>query len=130
MSKKISINKHRIADETVCILLVRGDNLRGEKSFAYIAVSAARLPEFINAQNNDTFYSEDFGVVIESGKGEPSYQTKLKMQREYLFNHGPMIDIPDADKAIEIVKNLPNIRYSDQSLSSSRMKQRRDSGLL
>ena len=58
------------------------------------------------AQKSGTFYPEDFGVIIESGEGEPSAEVRKKMEDEYGFNHNVMVDIPDSEKAREITTNL------------------------
>jgi len=103
---KLSVSEQIIAEKTVCILLVRGENLEGGTIFAYVAVRADKLESFMAAQKTGTFYPEDFGVIIEAGEGEPSDDVRKKMETEYGFNHNVMVDIPDADKAHEITTNL------------------------
>jgi hypothetical protein len=103
---KLSASEQIIAEKTVCILLVRGENPEGKPIFAYVAVRADKLEPFMEAQKNGTFYPEDFGVIIESGEGEPSADVRKKMETEYGFNHQMMVDIPDANKAHEITTNL------------------------
>jgi tetratricopeptide (TPR) repeat protein len=95
------------AEKTVCILLVRGDSPKNERIFAYVAVFASRLEQFMLAQKQDMFYPEDFGKIIESGTGEPSPEVKQKMETEYGFNHQAMVDIPGVEKAAEIRRSLP-----------------------
>lgn len=82
-----------LADKTVCILLVRGENPDGGAIFAYVAVRADRLQEFMEAQKSGVFYPEDYGVIIESGEGEPSEEIRNKMESEYGFDHSGMIDL-------------------------------------
>ena len=103
---KLSTSEQIIAEKTVCILLVRGENPSGKPIFAYVAVRADKLEAFMEAQKNGTFYPEDFGVIIEAGESEPSADIRKKMEDEYGFNHQMMIDIPDAQKAHEITTNL------------------------
>lgn len=103
---KLSASEQIIAEKTVCILLVRGENPEGKPIFAYVAVRADKLEAFMEAQKSGTFYPEDFGVIIESGEGEPSADVRKKMETEYGFNHQMMVDIPDAQKAHEITANL------------------------
>lgn len=107
----LSRSEKMIAEKTVCILLVRGESPDGEPIFAYVGVRADKLEEFMQAQKNGMFYPEDYGVIIESGLGEPNAEIREKMEKEYGFNHQKMIDIPDADKASdlksEIVKQDP-----------------------
>jgi len=94
-----------IAAKTVCILLVRGDNPSGEPIFAYVAVRADRLEDFMDALKAGMFYPEDYGVIVESGLGESSVESRKKMEVEYGFNHEAMIDIPDVKKASEIKRD-------------------------
>jgi hypothetical protein len=101
-----SLNEENIADKTVCILLVRGESGAGTPIYAYVAVRADRLPAFMEAQQSGTFFPEDFGVIIESGEGEPDDSTRKKMEEEYGFNHQLMVDIPDTASANEIAEGL------------------------
>lgn len=82
-----------LADKTVCILLVRGENPNGGTIFTYVAVRADKLQEFMEAQKSSVFYPEDYGVIIESGEGEPAEEIRKKMEDEYGFNHAGMIDL-------------------------------------
>lgn len=86
-----------MAEKTVCVLLVRGTGDAGQPIFAYVGVRADKLDDFMKAQADGTFYPEDYGVVIESGEGEPSEEIRTKMETEYGFNHDGMIDIPSAE---------------------------------
>ncbi len=104
--KKLSISEQIIAEKTVCILLVRGENPEGAAIYAYVAVRADKLESFMAAQKSGTFYPEDFGVIIEAGEGEPTDDVRRKMETEYGFNHQVMVDIPNAEKAHEITANL------------------------
>lgn len=103
---KLSPSEQIIAEKTVCILLVRGENPEGKPIFAYVAVRADKLEAFMEAQRSGMFYPEDFGVVVEAGEGEPSPTIRKKMETEYGFNHQMMVDIPDSNKAHEITANL------------------------
>lgn len=94
------------AENSVCILLVRGESPEGKPIYAYVAVRADRLEEFMEAQKSSTFYPEDYGVIVEAGEGEPNEQIREKMEREYGFNHGAMLDIPDSSKAQEVASTL------------------------
>ena len=107
MSRKLHFIKQIIAEKCVCILLVRGQDPEGEQLFAYVAVRADKLEAFMEAQQAGTFYPEDFGILVESGKGLPSAEVQEKMEREYGFNHRAMRDIPDSDVAYQIATTLP-----------------------
>jgi len=103
---KLSRTEQIIAEKTVCILLVRGETPEGTKIFAYVAIRADKLESFMEAQKQGTFYPEDYGIVIESGEGEPSAEIKTKMTKEYGFNHDAMMDIGGTEKAHDIASNI------------------------
>jgi tetratricopeptide (TPR) repeat protein len=94
------------AANTVAVLLVRGESPGGEPIYAYVGVRADRLKTFMEAQSRGLFYPEDFGVIIEAGHGEPSPEIKARMAEDYGFNHDAMLDIPDAEAADDITRQL------------------------
>jgi hypothetical protein len=95
-----------LAEKTVCVLLVRGENPEGNPIYAYVAVRADKLESFMQAQNSGLFYPEDYGVIIEAGEGNPTAAVQKKMEEEYGFNHDMMIDIPDQKSAKDITDSL------------------------
>ncbi len=103
---KLTKSEQIIAEKTVCVLLVRGENPDGGRIFAYMAVRADRLEAFIEAQKSGTFYPEDYGIIIESGEGEPSEEVKERMTTEYGFNHEAMLDIDSPQGANDIASNI------------------------
>jgi hypothetical protein len=103
---KLTKTEQIIAEKTVCILLVRGESPDGKKIYAYVAIRADKLESFMEAQKQGTFYPEDYGIIIESGEGEPSDEIKHKMTQEYGFNHEAMMDIGSSEKAHDIATNL------------------------
>jgi len=103
---KLTKTEQIIAEKTVCILLVRGENPEGGKIYAYVAIRADKLEAFMEAQKEGTFYPEDYGIIVESGEGEPSDEVKQKMTKEYGFNHQAMIDIASTEKAHDISSNI------------------------
>lgn len=103
---KLSRSEQIIAEKTVCILLVRGENPEGAKIYAYVAIRADKLEAFMEAQKRGTFYPEDYGIVVESGEGEPSDEVKARMTQEYGFNHENMLDIGGPDTARNISANI------------------------
>lgn len=103
---KLSKTEQIIAEKTVCVLLVRGESPDGEKIFAYMAVRADKLEAFIEAQKSGTFYPEDFGMVIESGEGEPTDEIKEKMTKEYGFNHEAALDVDTPESAHDLASNI------------------------
>ncbi len=103
---KLSRSEQILAEKTVCILLVRGESPENTPIYAYVAVRADRLEEFMTAQNSGMFYPEDYGVIIESGDGEPEQDVRERMERDYGFNHQMMVDIPDADHAVDLTQKI------------------------
>ena len=113
---KLTRTEQIIAEKTVCVLLVRGENPEGGKIFAYVAIRADKLEAFMEAQKQGTFYPEDYGIIIESGEGEPSDEIKAKMTKEYGFNHDAMLDIATPEKAHSISSNISSyIKPEDQN---------------
>lgn len=117
---KLTKTEQIIAEKTVCILLVRGENPDNKKIYAYVAIRADKLEAFMEAQKQGTFYPEDYGIIVESGEGEPSDAVKKKMTEEYGFNHEAMMDIGTADKAHDIASNLST--YVMQAVKSEENK--------
>ncbi len=103
---ELSRSEKILAEKTVCVLLVRGEAPDGSPIYAYVGVRADRLQEFMQAQQSGTFYPEEYGVVIESGVGEPSAEVRLRMERDYNFDHAGMLDIDDADSAVGVAATL------------------------
>lgn len=95
-----------LAEKTVCVLLVRGEDPDGQPIYAYVGVRADKLQEFMEAQKNGLFYPEEHGVVIESGQGIPDEEVRARMERDYGFNHEGMLDIPDAENANKVAGEL------------------------
>ena len=106
---KLTRTEQIIAEKTVCVLLVRGESPDGKKIYAYIAIRADKLESFMEAQKQGTFYPEDYGIVLETGEGEPSDDIRAKMTQEYGFNHEAMLDLGSTEKAHELTSNLGNL---------------------
>ncbi len=108
MSNELSRSEKILAEKTVCILLVRGEDPDGGGIYAYVAVRADKLEEFMQAQQSGEFYPEDYGVIIESGSGEPDNEVRERMERDYGFNHKTMVDVPDSEQAIDLTQQIVN----------------------
>lgn len=102
----LSRSEKMLAEKTVCVLLVRGEDPDGQPIYAYVGVRADKLKEFMEAQQKGMFYPEEHGVIIEAGEGEPTPEVREKMERDYGFNHEGMLDIPDASDANAIAAEL------------------------
>ena len=113
--EKRPIHKRIIDEKTVTILLVRGENPDGDPIYAYVAVRADKVVDFIAAQKSGTFYPEDFGVIIEAGEGQPPPEVRKKMEDEYGFDHEGMVDIPNAEKVYEITDKMRRSTNPDTS---------------
>jgi hypothetical protein len=103
---ELSRSEKLLAEKTVCVLLVRGEDPEAKPIYAYVAVRADKLKEFMAAQESGVFYPEEYGVIIEAGEGEPSAHVRERMEREYGFNHEGMLDLPDSDRAGEVAEDL------------------------
>ena len=106
-----------LAERTVCVLLVRGESPEGGAVYAYVAVRADRLNEFVEAQKQEPFYPDEYGVIIESGVGEPSEEVRTRMERDYGFNHQAMMDIQDRDSANDVARELTKAVASQKQSS-------------
>lgn len=81
-------------DDTVAILLVRGESPTDAPIWAYCAVKAGKVAEFMTAQREIPFYPAEFGIVLEAGEGkEPGDAVRERMAVEYGFDHGAMFDL-------------------------------------
>lgn len=103
---ELSRSEKMLAEKTVCVLLVRGEDPDGGPIYAYMGVRADKLKEFMEAQQKGLFYPEEHGVIIESGQGEPSAEVRTRMERDYGFNHEGMLDIPDSENADRVAAQL------------------------
>lgn len=106
---KLTASEQIIAEKTVCILLIRGENPEGGKMYAYVAVRADKLESFMEAQKSGTFFPEDYGMIIEAGENEPSDEVKQRMTQEYGFNHEAMMDIEGTKAAHDLASNISGI---------------------
>lgn len=77
--------------------------------YAYVAVRADKLESFMEAQKSGTFFPEDYGMILESGEGEPSDEVKTRMTQEYGFNHEAMMDIDGTQGAHNLASNISGI---------------------
>ena len=109
----LSRSEKLLAEKTVCVLLVRGEDTDGGPIYAYVGVRADRLKEFMAAQQSGIFYPEQYGIIIAAGQGEPDEETRAQMERDYGFDHAAMMDIPDAENANDVAAVLSK-RVKDQ----------------
>ncbi|MCH2548118.1 MAG: hypothetical protein MK052_10990 [Alphaproteobacteria bacterium] len=115
---ELSRSEQIIAEKTVCMLLVRGEDPDGGGIYAYVAVRADKLEEFMKAQEEGLFYPDDYGVIVEAGEGEPNEEVQKRMEEEYGFNHQAMLDIPASVSQDEINQNMQKIREQQEKEAS------------
>ncbi len=86
---------------SLIVVLIRGADMDDQPIFAYVRLTADRLPAFYEAQQAGHFDPEAFGTIIEAGYGEPSRELKTRMETEYGFDHDapplPLASPPDTD---------------------------------
>ncbi len=103
---EMSRSEKILAQKTVCVLLVRGEDPDGKAIYAYVGLRADKIQSFMEAQKKGLFYPEEFGVVVASGHGEPPADVRERMEKDYGFNHAGMIDIPDAASASQVAAQV------------------------
>lgn len=111
---ELSRSEQIIAEKTVCMLLVRGENPDGQPIYAYVAVRADKLEEFMKAQEEGLFYPDDYGVIVEAGEGDPAPDVQKRMEEEYGFNHQAMLDIPHSVSQEQLSENMRHIREQQE----------------
>lgn len=111
---ELSRSEQIIAEKTVCMLLVRGENPEGSPIYAYVAVRADKLEAFMKAQEEGLFYPDDYGVIVEAGEGDPDEEVQKRMEEEYGFNHDAMLDIPNSVSQEQIDENMRVIREQQE----------------
>jgi hypothetical protein len=116
LAQELSRSEKILAEKTVCVLLVRGEDPDGTPIYAYVGVRADRLKEFMEAQQKGVFYPEEYGVIIHAGQGDPDPEVRTMMERDYGFNHEAMIDVPGPDHANKIAADLSKaVRAENES---------------
>jgi hypothetical protein len=79
--------------DTAIIVLLQGDGGDGKPAYVYLAVPTSKYIAFVEAYRAGRVALQDWGVVVESGYGEPSEAVKARMADEYDFKHdSPLID--------------------------------------
>ncbi len=111
---KLTRSEQIFAEKTVCILLVRGESAEGQPIYAYVGVPLNRLEEFMTAQMSRPFFPEDYGVIIESGEGEPNDDVRERMEKDYGFNHQMMVDIPDPASVGKLTRGILDTPLPDK----------------
>jgi len=85
-----------IAQKKFYLLLIKGISENGGKEYYYIAVRGEdmlRLHQALRSAKDFGFEPSDYGLILEGGKGEPSQETKSRMEKEYGYNHQKSVPI-------------------------------------
>lgn len=114
---QMSRTEQIIAEKTVCMLLVKGESPEGTPIYAYVAVRADKLETFMKAQQEGMFYPDEYGMIVESGEGEPDPEVRKRMEDEYGFNHQAMLDIPSNVTPSDIAQNVREMRARQEESS-------------
>lgn len=63
--------QHIINQRTASVELVTGKNTNGQMQYAYIVIKKSKLDAFKQSLQSQNTILSDWGVVIDSGMGEP-----------------------------------------------------------
>lgn len=96
-----TIPKSLIDKKYICVNYVVFENADGDEAFFYIAVRGSRMPEFVQALKEGGFFPEDFGYILEQGKGEASELLKEKMAMQYRCDHKNAIRLTNRRKKLK-----------------------------
>lgn len=72
-----------INEESYCVNYIVYLNADGEKEFVYLAVKKSNFLPFQKAVLAGSFDPDDFGIILESGKGEANPDLKERMRILY-----------------------------------------------
>ncbi len=94
MSKKAKqVIAEKIEKNAAVIIRVDAKNPEGGDYFAFVAIRLDRWEPFKKACATGKVEMNDYGIVIESGEGEPSDEVKERMIRDFGFRHGEEVAI-------------------------------------
>ncbi len=82
------------AQRAFFVLLYQNFNTRGEKVYAYLQISGAKMRELKKAMTTGRPYNlRNYGAVIASGFGDPTEEIKQKIAQEFDFKPEYYADI-------------------------------------
>ena len=83
-------------NHSVTAFLLRSETPDGTALYDYVLIRSDKIEAFMESQKQPgPWCPDDYGIVIESGEGEPSEEVKARMMREYGFNTDAMTDPRD-----------------------------------
>ncbi len=86
------------------------NNADGDEEFFYIAVRGSRMPSFKHALEEGGFFPEDYGFILEHGKGEASELLKEKMTLQYRCDHKNAMRLINKHRKSNDIKKLETKR--------------------
>ncbi len=89
------IPRDLIRDKIYCVNYLVYLNGKGDREFVYIAVRQDRMEEFKKAISHGNFDADDYGLVLEHGRGDASDILKEKMKMMYKCDHSSSINVLD-----------------------------------
>lgn len=90
-----TIPRTLIDNDVYCVNYLVYSNDEGVREFIYVAVRQSDMEGFRRAIRLGNFDAEDYGVVLEHGKGEASDIIKQKMKLMYKCDHVNAMTVAD-----------------------------------
>ena len=90
-----NIPRSLIDDEFFCVNYIVYLNDKGVRHFLYIAVRKVDMKEFKKTVKRGNFIAEDYGFVLEKGKGDAPDYLKEKMEIMYKCDHKNPLKVQD-----------------------------------
>ena len=84
-----------VKDAMYCVNYLVYLNETGAREFVYLATRQDQMKDLQAAIRQGGFDAEDFGVILEQGRGEASDITKEKMQMLYKCDHNNGLSVLD-----------------------------------
>ncbi len=96
MSLSEKILKEKINKDTAVLTLLDIEDINGEKGYAYFAVLLEKFQEFKQAYTSGIINLDKYGMILDSGSGQPTKEIKNKIEKKYGFNHKEALPIQTA----------------------------------
>ena len=90
-----SIPRRLIDERTYLVNYLVYSNENGVREYLYIAVRKDKMPEFQQAVKRGNFDAEEYGIILDHGKGEAPDDVKEKMKMLYKCDHENGVSIRD-----------------------------------
>ena len=90
-----NIPRNLIEDKTYCVNYLVFKNEYGVREFLYIVIREDKMSAFQEAVRRGNFDADDYGTVLERGKGEPTESIIAKMKLLYKCDHNSGLSVLD-----------------------------------